>query len=343
MFRRLQIALLLLLGAVWLPYPSPAPFIYRPGEGWIYEPVGSEGKWMRGRAEDQVVVARESYAAGNFKTTCRACRRLLNVWPLSDFAPEAQFLLGKAYEARGYDERAFKAYQTLLTKYPKSDKFNQALEQQFAIAGRYFNGQWFKLWNTIPLYPSIDKTATLYSQIVSNGVFSPVAPLAQMQFGAAKEKKKLYPEAVKAYAAAADRYYDRPEIAADALFKEGMALQKQAKTAEYDQSIAGQAIDTFTDFIALFPDDKRVPEAQAVIDAMRTEQARGSFQTARYYDKRRRIQAALIYYNEVIVKDPNSDYAQQAKERIAVIRGDAEPALPTTPSAKPAEMIAPLK
>jgi outer membrane protein assembly factor BamD len=170
-----------------------------------------------------------------------------------------------------------------------------------------------------------------------------VAPLAQMQFGAAKEKKKLYPEAVKAYAAAADRYYDRPEIAADALFKEGMALQKQAKTAEYDQSIAGQAIDTFTDFIALFPDDKRVPEAQAVIDAMRTEQARGSFQTARYYDKRRRIQAALIYYNEVIVKDPNSDYAQQAKERIALIRGDAEPALPTTPSAKPAEMIAPLK
>jgi outer membrane protein assembly factor BamD len=321
-------AWLLVLGAVWFPYPSPAPFIYRPGEGWIYEPVGSEGKWMRGRAEDQLNVARESFAAKKFKTTCRACRRLLNVWPLSDYAAEAQFLLGRAYEERGYDERAFKAYQTLLARHPKSESFNQALERQYAIAGRFFNGQWFKLWNTIPLSPSIEKTAALYSQIISNGIFSPVAPLAQMQIGAAREKKKLYPEAVRAYSVAADRYYDRPEIAADALYKEGAALQKQAKTAEYDQSIAGEAIDTFTDFIALFPDDKRVPEAQAVIDSMRTEQARGSFEIARYYEKRRRVQAALIYYNEVIVKDPNSGFAQEAKDRISYIKGDAEPKPP---------------
>ena len=32
------------------PYRSPAPLVYRPGEGWTYEPVGGTGKWQRTRA-----------------------------------------------------------------------------------------------------------------------------------------------------------------------------------------------------------------------------------------------------------------------------------------------------
>ena len=41
-----------------------------------------------------------------------------------------------------------------------------------------------------------------------------MAPHAQLRVGAAREKQKHYPEAVKAYERAADRYHDRPVIAA---------------------------------------------------------------------------------------------------------------------------------
>ncbi len=43
------------------------------------------------------------------------------------------------------------------------------------------------------------------------------------------------------------------------------AYTKQARTAEYDQSVAGQAISAYTDFMTLYPDDPRVarrPESQ---------------------------------------------------------------------------------
>jgi len=322
MLRRLPIVALLLLGAVWFPYPSPAPFVYRPGVGWIYEPVGSEGSWLRERAEDQLKVAKDAMERGSYKTACRATRRLIRDFPQSDFAPEATYVLAQAYEKRGREEQAFRTYQTLLTQYPKFGNFDRALDRQYDIANQFYNGRWFKLWNIIPLYPSKDKTVELYKQIVGVAPYHPIGAKSQMQIGAVREAQKDYPEAVKAFLRAADRYYDRPEVAADALYRAGLALQEQAQKAEYDQGAAGDAIDTFTDFIALFPDDKRVPQAQTTIDALRTEQARGALQIAQYYDKRRRVAAALIYYNEVIVKDANSGYAQEAKQRIARIKGE---------------------
>jgi outer membrane protein assembly factor BamD len=155
---------------------------------------------------------------------------------------------------------------------------------------------------------------------VSNGPYSEVAPQAQMKLGETREKQSNYPEAVKAYQRAADRYSDRPSVAADAVYKEGVAYNKQAATAEYDQGTAGQAIATFTDFIALFPDDPRVSQAQKYIAQLRGEQARGNFEIARYYARNGRWNGALVYYNEVLLRDPGSAYAGVAREQIDSIK-----------------------
>jgi outer membrane protein assembly factor BamD len=141
-----------------------------------------------------------------------------------------------------------------------------------------------------------------------------------MNIGAAHEKKSDYPQAVKAYERAADRYSDQPAVASEAIFKAGLAYNKEAKTAEYDQSVAGQAIATFTDFMALYPEDTRVAEAQKLIAALKSEQARGSFQTAKFYEKNKKWDGALIYYNDVLVTDPDSPFAATARERIAELK-----------------------
>jgi outer membrane protein assembly factor BamD (BamD/ComL family) len=143
-----------------------------------------------------------------------------------------------------------------------------------------------------------------------------------MKIGAAREKQKNYPDAAKAYEVAADRYYDRPQIASDALFKEGLAYKKQAATAEYDQNTAGLAIAVFTDFLTLFPSDPRAAEAQKIIAGLKIEQARGNLEIARFYEKRNHVEAARIYYNEVVslsLGEPNSPYAEIAKTRLANI------------------------
>ncbi len=320
MNRRLVFWIVLVVGVALLPFRSPAPLTYVPGEGWYYESYGANAKWQRSRAKDQLEVAEKAFKTADYTIALRAAHRVLRVWPLSDYAPHAQYLIGRCLEATGKDEAAFNAYQNIIQKYPKTAEYEEVLWRQYEISNRFLHGQWFKLWGYIPLYSSMDQTAKMFGKVVDNGPYSDVAPHAQLRIGAAREKQKDYAEAVKAYETAADRYHDQPVIAADALYRQGIAYQKQAVTAEYDQSTAGQAIAAYTDFITLFPDDKRVPRVQRAITALKAEQVRGNFEIAQFYEKSRKWAGAVVYYNEVLQLDPNSRFAAQARQRIESLK-----------------------
>jgi outer membrane protein assembly factor BamD len=339
MIRRILRVPLLLAAVFALPHVCPAPLVYKPGEGWSYEPVGGGGGWKRTRAKDQLEVAEKAFEAKDYDLALKAARETVKKWEFSDYAPKAQFLVGRSLEELKDDEKAFKAYQTLLEKYPKVDNYEEVLKRQFEISNRYLSGQRFKLWGVVPLFPSMEKTSQMYEKVIKNGPYSDVAPKAQMNIGTAQEKRGEFTDAVKAYEKAADKYHDQKSIAADALFKAGMTHLKQAKSAEYDQGVAAKAIAAFTDFIALYPEDKRVADARKNIDSLRGEQARGAMEIARFYEKKRQWSGALVYYNEVLIKDPDSFLAAEAKRRIEFLRTlpDLTAAATRSTNAVPAE------
>jgi outer membrane protein assembly factor BamD (BamD/ComL family) len=333
---RLSLFALVFLALIAFPFRSPAPLIYRQGEGFTYEWPGEEkGKWRRESAKEQLQVAQDAFDKKNYRLALKAAKRTVKMRKLSDYAPQAQYLIGRCYEAQHNDEKAFKAYQEVLEKYPKFSNYQDVQQRQYDIAVRYLNGQLYRLWGYIPIYRSWEKTAGLFEKVVKNGPYSTIAPQAQMDVGASREKGKDFPAAVKAYERAADRYADQRQVAADAVFKAGLAYQKQARTAEYDQSIAGKAIATFTDFIALYEDDPRVPDAQRRIASLKAEEARGNFRIAQYYEKGHRWESARIYYNAAYAIDANSALGIQARQRIEALKNRTfTPA--TAPAATPA-------
>jgi outer membrane assembly lipoprotein YfiO len=301
---------------VAFPYRSPAPLIFKPGEGWVYERPGETGDWIKTRAKDQLEVAQKAFDERNYRLAMRAAYRTVRVWETSDFAPQAQYLIGRVYEARGEDQKAFKHYQKLLEQYPTIDKYDEVLRRQYEIANRFLNGKWGRVLNYIPFPQTSAATATMFEKIVKNGPYSQIGPKAQLGVGAAREKGKNYADAVAAYERAADRYANQEQIASEGLFRAGLAYQKDARRAEYDQSVAQKSIATFSDFTTLHPNDNRVTEAQKRIESLRTEQARGAFNTARFYEKRGKWKAAVIYYNVANNMDRSSTYAEIARRRI---------------------------
>src|ERR1700761_4084053 len=168
MIRRSFLIFSVALVAVLVPQRSPAPLIFIPGEGWYYENYGENGKWQRPRAKEQLQVAEDAFAQKDYSTTLHAAHRILRVWPLSDYAARAEYLVGRCLEVKHRDEAAFNAYQNIIQKYPKSDEYNEVLLRQYQIAGNFLNGEWFRLWTLIPIYPSMDETAKLYQKIVDN-------------------------------------------------------------------------------------------------------------------------------------------------------------------------------
>src|SRR5262249_23943189 len=157
-------------------------------------------------------------------------RRVVKVWPLSDYAPQAQYIVGRCLEFKGQSEKAYKAYQTLIDNYPRAVNYDEVLKRQYEIANRFLAGERFKLLDLVPFFPNMEKTAGLFEKVVKNGPYSEIAPQAQLKIGEAQEKRSRYPEAVKAYERAADRYNDRAKVAADALYKQSEAYYKQAAT-----------------------------------------------------------------------------------------------------------------
>lgn len=324
--RKALIIPLTILVLVFSSSDCPAPFIYTPGEGWSYETPGSAGRWQRDTAKEQLDVAKKAFDEEDYRIAVKAAGRVIRQWPFSDYAPEAQHTVARAYEGKNRDEKAFKAYQSLITKYPKYGKYDEILQRQYQITNRFLEGKRFRLWGLFPLFRSMDKTAEMYQDLIKNGPYSEVAPKAQMKIGTAREKKKDFAGAVEAYETAADKYSDLQGVAPDALFRAGEALMQEAKEAEYDQSVASRAIEVFNDFGALHPDDERLDQADTYVRGLRVEQARGSLHIARYYDKRNVDRGALTYYNDVVdifsrlLNDTDHEYAVEARERIAELK-----------------------
>jgi len=310
---------LVVLLVLALPYRAPAPLIYRPGEGWTYQMPGAKGDWRKLRAKDQLDAAQQAFDQKKYRLALKAAKRVIELWPLSDYTPKAQYLIGRCYEARKQDEYAFNAYQTMLERYSKAADVKDVQHRQFVIALRFLHGQWFKLWGYIPFFPSMDKTADMFEKIVRFGPYGELGPASQMDIGAAREKEKDYPLAVKAYELASDRYNEQPQVAAEALYKAALAYNKQARRADYDQSVAGQAISAFTDFVALYPNDARVADSQRIIAQLQSVEALGNFRVAQYYEKQKQWAGALVYYNEVLIKNPSSPLAGHARQRIEIL------------------------
>ena len=176
------------------------------------------------------------------------------------------------------------------------------------------------------------KTAGLYRDIVSLGPHSKEAPVAQMKIGLSWEKHaqgfhfseserhKTYGRAVQAYKTAFERYKESDEIASNALFAAGMAYQNQSLDAEYDQAVTIKSIDSYSDLITLYPEHQDIPDAKKRIDEMKLEQARGNFNIARYYEKRKKWRGAEIYYDQANRLAPDSEYGEKSKQRLAEIK-----------------------
>jgi outer membrane protein assembly factor BamD (BamD/ComL family) len=48
-------------------------------------------------------------------------------------------------------------------------------------------------------------------------------------------------------------------------------------------------------------------------------EALGNFRVAQYYEKQKQWAGASVYYNEVMIKNPSSPLAEQARQRLAIL------------------------
>jgi outer membrane protein assembly factor BamD len=302
--------LVVVLVLIW-PQNCPAPLIWRKGEGWTYE---REGSTTANNPKDQLALAKKYQADKKYGQAVSAFRRVIAKWPTSSATQDARMGLAESLTELGYHFKAYKEYQNLIDKNPNSPYFDTAISRQFEIGNLFLAGEKLKVWR-FRIFSGLSKAGDIFAQIVKNAPYSKVGPASQFRIGLVFEKEKDYLSAVHAYEKLLERYPNDP-LAEDAQFQIGWAYYKEARHAEYDQNAANQSLAAFSDFLLRYSASKKAPRAEEIRAELRQDQSRGLFQIAKFYQKRKDYKAALVYYNQVIEKNPRSAWASNAQKQI---------------------------
>jgi outer membrane protein assembly factor BamD len=295
---------------------SPAPIIYREGEGFL--PGDVEDIEIKKNAQEQFDLAQRYEERGDWAHAGASYRMVVRRFPRSDIAPAALFNSGRMYEKQGKLEKAFRDYQTIVERYPRSENFEPALEAEYTIAKAFLDGKRVDVYG-VPTLPSMTKAEEMFKKIVTNGPFSKIAPLAQFGIGQALEKSGSITSAVTAYQQVVDRY-PNSEVAADAMYQIGYVYLQASRATGYDETAAVRAQESFEDFLVKFPNSHKAAQAQDNLKTLQGRKSNDAFNIARFYDKQHNYKAAYVYYNEVLQQQPDSQQANRAKTRMDQIR-----------------------
>jgi outer membrane protein assembly factor BamD len=140
---------------------------------------------------------------------------------------------------------------------------------------------------------------------------SSVAPDAQFYLGECRFVRGEYLLAAFEYSIV-KRNYPASSRVADASFKTAMCYYNLSPKSALDQQYTRKAIDEFQSFIEYYPSNANAKDAESKINELTVRLAKKQYDTARLYTKMEYYRSAMVYYDDVIEKYHDTEYAPLA-------------------------------
>ena len=345
--RRYTPTLLLATLALLLLIPArlAADLVWTPEGGWkvqggaLASLAGGPGATS---ALDAMNKARAAEEAGNESSALKLYATVSKSYPNSVYASEALFRTGLIQQKQRKYYKSFMTFQTMTTRYPNSEKFNQVIGEQYRIASDLSEGKRSKIFSWLPGFRNRERAIQYFETIVMTAPYSDYAPLALMN--AAKGYKQINES--EAAIDALDRMintYPRNVLTPDAYLKIADTHASLVDGPLYDQASTKDAITYYEDYMILFPGDGGMATAEKGLDKMKTILSRSKLELADYYYKyRKNFKAAKVLYNEAITVYPDSAVAIEARQKLDVLdaklglmpQGDPSAPKPAAPKKK---------
>ena len=157
----------------------------------------------------------------------KAYKGLLRRWPLSFFAPEAQYRMGKILEDEGDFYTAFQAFQKMVTKYPSSELFRagaeRAVPHRQSLPGRRAAAHLEDSRRALDGPDGRDVRAHHQERALRR----PMRPQCQFNIGLARENQRKFTDAVDAYQKVLDNY-PTSSVASNAQYQIGYAWMRSS-------------------------------------------------------------------------------------------------------------------
>ena len=268
--------------------------------------------------------AEDFYAAKNYESALSTYKRFLKAYPSSKLASKAQLQIADILLIQGRWNASFDAYQNLITRYPDTPEFEGAVARQVLIANSYLDMKKVMVLGygvPVPGITGIEKAAKMYETILKNAPYSIYAPITQFNLGLAFERARKIKEARESYQKVLDKY-PNSDVCDDALYQIAyIYMQLGLTSSSQDLSALVLARETFEDFLLQYPRSEKAPQARDNLATIGRTEAGNLMDIAKWYDWSKDYKAAIIYYSDVVRKQPRTPDAELAKTRIEELRG----------------------
>lgn len=274
---------------------------------------------QRETASEQMKLADAFLKDQRLRKAANAYQALVYAWPDSPEAPVAQLKLAQTQEQRDAPGKAFDEYQYLFDYYPGQFDYRDVLGRQFKIAN-YLMTTRKGSFLFFPGFEAPERAIPLYEKIIRNAPTWDHAATAQLNIGIIHELNDENEEAVAAYEIVQNRYRDET-ILAQASFREARCLVTIYRDRRNDENACNAARAALAQFIKNYPGHEKIQEARTFQKQLDNEQVLRAFEMARYYDEiAHRPKAALIAYEEFLVKYSFHELAGKARARVEILR-----------------------
>ena len=227
----------------------------------------------------------------------------------------ALFIKGQALYARNRLFGAFLAYDELLTQNNTSVYFESVLRQEVEIARRFFAGEKRRLLGIFRLSAKTEGIEIL-DRVIERWPGSELAARALMMQGDHFFEEERFIEAQETYQIIIDIYQRGAGYYPVAMYRSAEATFNQYRGAEYDSGCLDDAEVRYRLFMAAYPEraeDLGVPERLATIGDRRIGK---QYATADFYRRTKKIRAARWYWNMIVERWPETEWARMARQNL---------------------------
>jgi len=264
--------------------------------------------------KEQFDWAMSFYNAKDFQRAAAEFEKLVKHYEYSEYASDAQYYIGLSYENMAKFYTAFQNYQKAVDNFPHIENLDEIIAREFNIANFYATKDSPKVLG-MDIMTALDRAIEIYKKVVDNAPYGKLADEAQFKMGEALKKAERYDEAIQAFQKVVDDYANS-KFADKSRYEVAYCAYKASLKPAYDIESTDKAIKAFQEFSEANRDRDLSKEADKTVQRLKDRAAEKSLSTARFYESQKHYPAAVIYYQDVIDRFPDSSFVAEAKAKV---------------------------
>jgi len=293
--------LVVALGAPVLTYGF---WIWTPGTGFV-----QPGEAILGTAKAQFNHAKSLFEAKEYTRAYTEFKKVVENFPnMPNYRKAAQFRAIQSIFLAGDLYKAYEECEFMLEKLPETKRVSEILKLEYDIGLRFCTGATRSILYMIPISGGPTGVRIL-RRVIEHDPYSDLAELSLLRIGEYYATVHRYEDAVGALKQLRDDYPRSPYRARALELLAKCKLAQVRPTGDYDRDAAIEAKKAIREAATADLSDEARTRLNAQARRTSMIEAHADYDTARFYLKQGKTQAALIYLHAVVREHPETPYA----------------------------------